>query len=154
MNLERNGPYLAAAILCDKILEEKDGTLSAIRIINRFLHTRMGPEAEVPEKMPSVGVNFFMLVSFKNGGFRGEKILEIKSEGPGGIPEPENLPRFSQAIEFKGQDESTSNFILRVHTQIDEEGLYWFNVFLDGELITRIPLRIQYQRIIHQGERQ
>ena len=37
------GPYLSAALLCEKVLEEKDGVKSAIRIIDRVTRTVTGP---------------------------------------------------------------------------------------------------------------
>ena len=47
-DLKRNpayGPYLNAAFLCEKILEEKSGVLSAIRIIDRVTYTyKASPE--------------------------------------------------------------------------------------------------------------
>ncbi|MFP3953953.1 MAG: hypothetical protein ACLFVS_07505 [Candidatus Acetothermia bacterium] len=33
-----------------------------------------------------------------------------------------------------------------------EEGLYWLNVFLEEELITRMPLRIDYERVMEPGK--
>jgi hypothetical protein len=44
-NGERGGPYIGAAFLCEKILQEKDGVLSAIRIVDRITHSAVGPEA-------------------------------------------------------------------------------------------------------------
>ena len=38
-DLKRNpdyGPYLIAALICQKVLEEKDGVLSAVRIVDRL----------------------------------------------------------------------------------------------------------------------
>ena len=35
--------------------------------------------------------------------------------------------------------------ILKIRLPVDEEGVYWFNVFFDEELVTRMPLRVVYQ---------
>ena len=43
------GPYVTA-LLCEKILEEKDGIKTAIRIIDRLTHVRVGPDA--PATLP------------------------------------------------------------------------------------------------------
>ncbi len=36
---EEGGPFLQAAFICEKVLTEADGTVSAIRIIDRFFIT-------------------------------------------------------------------------------------------------------------------
>ena len=43
-NGESSGPYLAAAVLCEKVLQEKDGVLSAIRLVDRFIITASGTQ--------------------------------------------------------------------------------------------------------------
>ncbi|MBA3571933.1 MAG: hypothetical protein H0W34_08175 [Pyrinomonadaceae bacterium] len=42
---ESIGPYLSAVFFCEKILDEKDGTLSAIRIVDQLVL--------VPSEVPS-----------------------------------------------------------------------------------------------------
>lgn len=37
------GPFLSAALLCEKVLVEQDGIKSAIRIIDRVTHAVLGP---------------------------------------------------------------------------------------------------------------
>ncbi len=36
---ENSGPYLIAALLCEKVLQEKDGIISVIRMIDRITLT-------------------------------------------------------------------------------------------------------------------
>jgi hypothetical protein len=36
--MDAGGPYLNAALLCEKVLQERDGVLSIIRIIDRAQH--------------------------------------------------------------------------------------------------------------------
>ena len=49
-------------------------------------------------------------------------------------------------VVFEGEDRGT-NLILTLNIVVDQEGVYWFDVLLEDELLTRIPLRILYQRI-------
>jgi hypothetical protein len=30
---------------------------------------------------------------------------------------------------------------------VDQEGLYWWDLYLNEELVTRMPLRVMYQRL-------
>jgi hypothetical protein len=39
------------------------------------------------------------------------------------------------------------NLVLNINMVVDQEGVYWFEVHLEDQLLTRIPLRILYQRI-------
>jgi hypothetical protein len=47
---------------------------------------------------------------------------------------------------FEGEDRGV-NLILNLNIVVDQEGVYWFNVLLEDQFVTRIPLRIFYQRI-------
>jgi len=134
---ESGGPYLAMAVLCEKVLDEKDGVLSAIRIVDRMVYAAHGPDA--PQEMPPVPVNIQALISFKSGQVRGEYIVKIKSN------DPEKL-EVSMPIRLEG-DERGANVILNLGFTAKKEGLFWFDVFLGDKLITRIPLRLVYQKV-------
>ncbi len=49
------GPYLTVAALCDKALQEKDGVISLIRVVDKLTSSAVGPDA--PEQMPPFPVN-------------------------------------------------------------------------------------------------
>ena len=48
---------------------------------------------------------------------------------------------------MEGEERGFNNIVNMVFT-FTMEGLYWFNVYLDDALLTRIPLRIKYNRIV------
>ena len=139
MDIENSGPFLAAAFFCDKVLEEKDGTLSAIRMVNRITHTISAPDA--PETMPSIIINAFAVLSFKSGKARGKYTLKLLPTSPSG----KKMPEFSGPVLFEGEDQGV-NVVLNLAICMEEEGLYWFDVMLNEQLITRMPLRGVYQR--------
>jgi hypothetical protein len=56
------------------------------------------------------------------------------------------LPEQLIPVLFEGEDRG-ANLILALNMVVDQEGVYWFNILLEEELITRIPLRILYQRV-------
>lgn len=140
MTSETRGPFLAAAVLCEKVLEEKDGVLSAIRMVDRIVQTAVGPAG--PEEMPPVPVNLTALIAFKSGGARGRHSLRLRPEAPSGL----RLPEVSLPVLFEGEDRG-HNVLLNLALQADQEGLYWFDVLLDEQMVTRIPLRVVYQRL-------
>ena len=132
------GPHLAAAFLCEKVLREADGVVSAIRIVDRVNHTVVGPNP--PEEMEPFDYEFTLFISFKAGSARGPMALEIRAQKPSGT----SSSPFRQTVNFEGDDERGVNVIGSLKLRLDMAGLHWFDVFLDGHRVTRIPLRVVY----------
>lgn len=140
MTTNSEGPYLIAAIICEKILQEKDETISLIRMVDRIVVTTNATGS--PEAMPPVAMNLAALISFKSGSARGRYIVKWRTETPSGNRLPEQL----LPILFEGDDRGV-NLILSLNMIAEQEGVYWFEVLLEEQLFTRIPLRVLYQRI-------
>ena len=140
MAIPDSGPYLIAAILCEKVLQEKDETVSIIRMIDRV--TLTVPASISPETLPPLPLNLTLFLSFKSGSAKGRNTIKLRIESPSGIKLPEQL----LPILFEGEDRG-ANLILALNLVVDQEGVYWFDIFLEEELITRIPLRMIYQRV-------
>jgi hypothetical protein len=130
------GPYLAMACLCEHILEEKDNVMSAIRIVDRYELTVPSEAVDNSDAVFPLDING--LISFKSGGFKGQKELTITLINPSG-EKPGNP--FKAQLRFEG-NEHGANVKLRFTLPAKEQGVYWLNIELDGELMSRIPLRI------------
>jgi hypothetical protein len=135
MEEELAGPYLTIAVLCEKVLQEKDGVLSAIRIISQM--NIVGPTDE----MLPTPLALTALVSFTAGFVTGKYIVRIRPISPshhemGGA----QTPAF-----FEGQDRGV-NLVFNLGLVLREEGIFWFEVLLQDKLVTRIPLRVLYQK--------
>lgn len=139
MSNDERGPYLAAAILCEKALQEKDGVLSAIRIIDRFI-TTAGTDA--PAQMPPIQISGQLLIMFKSGDARGSYTVGVRPVTPSGRV----TPTLSLPILLEGDDRG-SNLTVAMGFEAKEEGLYWFDILLNDELVTRVPVRVIYQRL-------
>ena len=134
------GPHLAAAVLCEKVLQEKDGVLSLIRVFDRIIHTVEGPQ--VPAKMPPVPITLTAFLSFKSGTAKGRRTVTIKVNSPSGA----RIDGPSLPVLFEGEDRGV-NLIVNLALQAEHEGLYWIDVLLDDRVITRMPLMVVYRRI-------
>ncbi len=66
MSEEEGGPFLQAAFICEKVLQEADGVVSAIRIIDRFF-IGPGPGQQAAAAMPAVVMSHTLFVTFKSG---------------------------------------------------------------------------------------
>ena len=137
------GPYIQMAGLCENVIEDKTGVLSLIRIIDTITHTEARPDA--PIEMPQVTYPMKMVIMLKSGRARGRHELKIIPELPSG----EFKPPLIRSIQMEGEERGFNNIINMLFT-FTVEGLYWFNVYLDDSLLTRIPLRIKYNRIVTQ----
>jgi hypothetical protein len=137
-NLPSTGPFLGTAVLCEKVLQEADGVISIIRVVDRITHSAIGPE--VADEMPPFTINLNALVSLKSGTAKGRFKVKIRPEAPSG----ELLPAIEVPVLFEGEERGV-NLILQIAIQAEHEGLYWFDVFLEEGRLTRIPLRVVYQ---------
>lgn len=137
------GPYIQMAGLCDQVLEDKTGALSLIRIIDTITHTEARPDA--PEKMPSVTYPMKLVIMLKSGSTRGQHELKTIPELPSG----ELKPPLKRSLQMEGEERGVNHIINTLFT-FTMEGLYWFNVYFDDSLITRIPLRVKYNRVVTQ----
>ena len=136
-----SGPHLQLAALCEKVLQEKDGVISLIRVVDRF--TVPGTQRDMP---PST-IQTTLVVSFKAGDAVGKHYIKIRPQKPSG----EFLPEQEFPALFEGADRGVA-IVAQMALVLDEEGLYWLDVIFEESVVTRIPLRVLYQRIGQIGQ--
>jgi hypothetical protein len=129
-------PLLSMAVFCEKVLREGDGVISIIRVVDRFM---------VRGATPQIGnqvLRFQTVIIFKSGDLRGKYIIRIKPTSPTGI----ELPGMEFPTFFEGDSDRGAAIVADTNFAIDEEGLFWFDIYLETELVTRMPLRVMYQQ--------
>ena len=141
MSFQAGGPYLQAALLCERVLQEKDGVLSIIRVIDRMLVQVMG--TQVPDQMPPAPIACYAVVMLKTGSFAGKYKLQLTPLTPSQKP----LPAASVDVLLEGGEDRGANVIIPLQFLADEEGVYWFQVKLADQILTQIPLRLIYQSL-------
>ena len=132
------GPYLSAALLCEKVLDEKDGVKSAIRIIDRVTRTYVGPNP--PAEMEPFDYDVVLLIKFKSGWARGVHTVKIQTAKPSG----ELTPEIINSVLFEGEEDRGIDIIGNMRIRLDQTGIYWIYVYLNDIRITQIPLRVTY----------
>jgi hypothetical protein len=133
------GPFLQTAVFCERVLDEKDGVISVVRIIDRMTVTASGEQA--PERMPKVNLSVTLLVRFKSGDASGRYELKVKPISPSG----KELPTFTMPF-MLGGGELSANMILGYSVNFEEPGLYWFEIMLGELLYTKVSLNLIYER--------
>ncbi|MDO8751316.1 MAG: hypothetical protein Q7K03_09280 [Dehalococcoidia bacterium] len=135
------GPFVQVAAFCDRVLREADGVLSLIRVVDVINHTATGPNA--PIDMPPVNYPLTLVLSLKSGKAKGRHEVTITPEMPSG----ETMPVASVSVRLEGEGKGY-NIITQLNMQFKLEGLYWFIIRFDGELLTRLPLELRYARLV------
>lgn len=129
-------PYLAAAFLCERVLVEGDKVPSYMRVVDQLTLPR--PVDDIPHGAV-VALNYTLVISFRPGDFRGKLPLKVQRVGPSG----ERVMLIEHSMEFQSALPEAGNTLgIGLHMKWDGEGLYWFDVVLDGKLRTRIPVRV------------
>ena len=135
------GPYISA-LLCEKVLEEKDGVKSAIRIIDRVTRTMVGPDAS-PTLQP-FDYSMSLLIRLKSGHVRGVYTIKVNLVKPSG----ESFQMMQLPVHFEGEEDRGVDVAGQIQMRIEEPGLYWFEISLQDrgadELLTRLPFRVVY----------
>jgi hypothetical protein len=140
-----DGPYLSAAFLCERLLEEKDNVKSAIRIVDRIVRTATGPTP--PQEMEPFDHELTLFVSFKSGWARGPFELRITGVKPSG----DSTPLHQGMLHFEGEEDRGVELAARMMMRINQTGIHWFEVDLDGTRVSRIPLRVIYNPVRRSG---
>lgn len=134
------GPFLVAALICDRVLQEKDNVLSLVRIIDQLTHTVVGPS--MPDELPKVSYNLTFFLSFKSGRARGRQTVALIMEDPSGI----RKRVVSQSMQLEGENRG-ANLVIQSNITFNMEGIYWFDVLLEEQLVTRMPFKVMYQLV-------
>lgn len=130
--MDKPRPYVTAALLCQNVLQEKDESLTLVRVADRLQYRVEG----LPQgTKPMIAIQG--LLSIKSGPVTGDHTITVVSEKPSGTrKQVHSLP-----VKLLGRDHG-QNIVLNIALGIEEDGLYWFDVLFDEELLTRIPLMV------------
>lgn len=132
-----SGPYVQFAGFCDRVLTEGDGTLSLIRVIDQVT---LVAQPDAPDELPPGQITTTMVIMLKSGDALGRHNLHIRMQLPSGLYGPEQ----KLDVLFEG-DHRGINVVVNMQLEAIE-GLYWFEVYIDNRRLTRMPLRVTYQR--------
>jgi len=93
--------------------------------------------------MPEVRYPLTLVIMLKSGTARGRHEVIVTPQQPSG----EKLAPLSMSVIMEGENKA-ANLLSRVDIPFKQEGLYWFNVYFDKDLITSVPLELRYTRMV------
>ncbi len=130
--------------MCERVLEEKDQVLSVIRIVDIYYIQPVPPDLP-PTAQPVVQVT--ALLGFKKSLAEKTSVKHTVSlllHGPSGRPVKlvgHDSPELKTSFAFEA-DKSAANVVVNAALPPKEFGRYWYDVVLDGELVTQIPFTL------------
>jgi hypothetical protein len=127
--VDPSGPHLIAALICERVLQEQDGAVTAVRIIDRVTFATRRDQERLPYPI-------WFLIMFKSGSTRGSHTVRIEVE----TPSTERLPVLEAQALFEGEDRGV-NVVVNAHFAPSDAGVYWYDVYFGDTRVTRIPLR-------------
>jgi len=144
MSEGRRLPWIAAALFCERVLEEKDDVLTIVRVIHKATVAAMDREGRLKPISEEKGfpIPLTAFIAFRASGEpTGPHSLRLVAHSPSG--KTHDAGSYPDAIRFVADDQAF-NLVVNMGVTAREAGLYWFDVLLDEELVTRIPLQIQF----------
>lgn len=138
---EAMGPWLQFALICQTALTEAAGQLSIIRIFDRMILP-----GNTPTMSPQI-VQLTLVVAFKSGSYTGNAKIGVRPMKPNG----EAMPPMEFSVLFEGAERG-NQLLLPIGFPVEEDGLYWFDISVNGQRYTRVPLRLIYQQMVLPGQ--
>ena len=137
MGFER-GPHIRVAVICETVIERKDGVLSLINIVDRWTVETQGTNP--PEKMPPFNLNANLVLSFNADQARGAHMVNLELEDAGGLKHKLG----SQDIHM--EPGRSHNLVVDMKMQLHEPGRYWIWVGVNDQFMTKVPVELIYLR--------
>lgn len=137
----KEGPFVQVACICETAINDKTNTISLIRVIDTITQRTRGNNPS--QDMPPITFQGKLVIMLKSGRAQGRHELNVIPELPSG----ETQNPITLSVHFDGEEKG-ANLISNLNYTFTQEGLHWFRVYVDGEVLTAIPLRVKYERIV------
>jgi hypothetical protein len=139
-NQSFGGPYVQVAAICMTPLLEQHGPLSALSVIR--IQDRIQLAGITDQMQPQPLNALWLVVALRAGAMEGKCTLQVIPTSPSG----KQLPGLSVPILFEGP-ERLAFVATPLGVIATEEGLYWFEITLEGTPVSKVPLRVMYQKL-------
>lgn len=128
--------WVTTAALCSQVLEEKDDSISLIKLADKFsLVVNQLNQGNLPSFIVP------MFIAFR-GDAPGTYKFTIAVESAG---EKFDYPGEAE-VEIKGPERG-HNIRISLTIPAPVEGMYWIGVYLDKELCVRVPVQVAYLKL-------
>jgi hypothetical protein len=134
------GPFVTLAVFCDQAIEDKQGVVTLIRIVDQVTLQAAG-EGAPKELPPGQAINTTLVIGLKAGKARGRQDVQVTFVHPDGTQHPgPDIP-----VHFSQGDHQGMNVILQAGVILSDAGVYWAEVSVNKRLVTKTPLEVRYE---------
>lgn len=133
-------PLAVRLIVAERVLEEKDGTITAVRLVDRMeltIQRVLGDGPEVPPDLPIEAQAHLAVLLRQLDGPPSHHTLKLMILGPGGV-----VLSASQAIEVPLAVDKGANFISPVSFPVPASGGYAVHLVVDDQLLDVWPIEV------------
>ncbi|HYU31157.1 MAG TPA: hypothetical protein VEW48_03270 [Thermoanaerobaculia bacterium] len=123
---ENTNPIVSIACICEKALQEKDGLISLIRVVDTLYLPR------------AYGTELYIVLALKSGAIRGKFDVDLVFRPPSG----KDQLVYSWQFLLEGDGHGVNLLAPLSLIPPEEQGLSWFDVTCNGEVLTSIPFRL------------
>jgi hypothetical protein len=150
MTAERFGakPSVLLAAIFERAIRDSDNMLTMVRMIDVVNVASNAPADVMSKAIAEQGapVQGQMVLVFKGGELDATHEVAVAAHSPNG--EVREFPPISSVFgSTVPGGVPGSNVIVNIQMSVKSEGIYWFEVKLDGETVTSVPLQIAFQTL-------
>jgi hypothetical protein len=129
-----NGPFVAMAVLCQRIDRQPDGTVDVLGIVDGLgISVTEGEDLRAdPAK-----ITLTALVALRAGQWRGPFTVRVQGHFPSGLPGPSVSSRV-----FFTEDAPGATLTVPLDLEVQEGGVYRFDVSGEEGRLTEIALHV------------
>lgn len=140
-----NGPFVNVAAFCQYALQEKDDAITAVRIVDRVtLAVDEGDQADAAGT--SAPLQLWAVIVLQPGALRGSHNLTVRPTTPtADQSSPWEFPIFFP------EDGRGVQVLVNMSITVTREGTSNFDVYVDDQFLTRMPLRVAFTRQLNSG---
>lgn len=128
----------ASALLCERVLRETDGVVSAIRVVDLFQFIRL---PEVPIDNQGVDMRILVLMKFKETSLGPCRVGFVLTRPDGTLGEPQYTE-----VSLVPPTTPYTHVGLTLSVQVvvipKQEGAYYWTILLDGAELTKVPFTL------------
>jgi hypothetical protein len=116
--------------------------LTLVRIVDKVIASPAPGTSLQEGRLPPFLVSLTLVVILRAGGATGDYTVAAVPMEPNGT----RLPPVEAPVSFGGADPGqAANVVINMNLGVQHDGLYWFDILLNGKLVSRVPLRIEYR---------
>jgi hypothetical protein len=128
-------PRIFVAVLCDRVMEEKDGVLSIVRIVDVF-------SADLASAPEGHAMRFTLHGLLVLRDVFGDHMLTMKCRNPAGKESSAQDLEIKVPRDASSDGSSRVNILIQLPIVTRALGRYWLDVYFDGRLLVVLPFKL------------